>query len=368
MNGQTADSPGDRNEEAMEREHIYSFSGEKLKNVYTEGMELSRDRRSSYDRLMSYGDGVIILPYIDGGPGRFGWGRLHVSMELTPKAVYTVYVMSLPEAPADGSFPTRLSFLSSDAEVFVNKEDMLLYGAEGRYLSVMIAVSGEGLKAVGDIRIYAKGDFLMDMFPDVYRQRNSVFHRYLSVFSTVCQDMEEKIDRLPELLIPDKAPEHMLFTMAEWMGLDLRGDFLEEDTVRLLVSEAYMLNRKRGTREALSRMAQILTGERPVIIERNLMPAANDKERGELENRLYGSDIYDVTVIIVGGKKQYRHSQLLFLLNQMKPVRCRLKLICADKSSQLDSYTYLDINGSICGGVRYEAMDEGMEINKTKII
>ena len=77
----------------------------------------------------------------------------------------------------------------------------------------------------------------------------SFFHRYMSIYSTLYMDFQEKIDNVADFLDINTAPAQLLPIFCGWMGLDVSGDFLTEDRLRTLVKEAYQLNRTKGTRD-----------------------------------------------------------------------------------------------------------------------
>ena len=345
----------------MEKERIYSYGLKRLDN----GMIWGFERKGT--TLAADGDGYIILPYIDRGEGESRWGRLHIDMELSKNAECSVYIAATgdkqPEEylfAEDKSLENKIKYMEELGGIrLVNSSDMLLYGLSGRYLWIVIEVKGDGRKVLDNIRVYGRGDFLIYMFPEIYRERNSDFHRYLSIFSTILIEMEEKIKRENEYISWEKAPIHMLPTLAGRMGLDIGGDFLEESVLRKLVKNAYDLNRKRGTREAVERLIEILTGEMPVIVERNRLPVYEDIDRQNIENNMYGKGIYDVTVLICGRGRRYRKSQLLYLINQMIPARCILRIVYLEEQSCLDTYTYLDVNGCIYNGDFLLSLDTG---------
>lgn len=341
----------------MERERVYRFSKERLQDVFMEGF------RAETDRFETDGGGFVILPYLDSGKNMADWGRLHIDMELSSETMIVVYAAALSVLPADSNISKEL-FETEGTKVFINREDMLLYDLKGRYLLIMVEARGEGRLSIGNIKVYEKGDFLLDMFPGIYRKRNSVLHRYLSIFTTIYQNMQERIEELPMFFIPDKAPKDMLPVLARWMGLDLGEGILDEKVLRLLVKEAYSLNRVRGTRQAIQRIIEILTGRKPLIAESNLIPDSGDKDRRFIEKKLYGDNMYDVAVLIPEGEKYYSVSQLMFYVNQLAPAKCRLKIIWLCNSSRLDDYTYSDINGCLPLEDKegFEALDAGVRL------
>lgn len=187
----------------------------------------------------------------------------------------------------------------------------------------------------------------MNTFPEVYRERGSFFHRYLSVFSSIYEDFQEEIEELPRLLDLDTCPAFLLPVYASWLGLAVGDNFLEEPVLRTLVKEAFSLNRIKGTKAALLRIARIVLGEDVVVLERNVMGAYIEKEEVPQMNRLYGRTAQDVTILVGRPLTEVKRSQLLFLLEQFSPVRARLHVVCLKRACVLDSYSYLDWNAMV---------------------
>lgn len=352
----------------MEEERVYSVRGESFKKELMEGFLVKGDT------LVAAGqeESRIIIPCIDRGHGEKYWGRIHMDMELKEKSRCAVYIMGTDDISVNGYFMDKDISLIEKAEAlkrgchikFINKRDMLLYDVTGRYLWICIVIKGAAGDLAGNIKVYTKGDFLMEVFPEIYRQRNTTLHRYLSIFSAIYNNMEEDINKLTELLEPMKAPAYMLPILAEWMGFDVSGGFLRADTLRRLVMNSYDLIKKRGTREAMEKLIEILTEEKGIIIEKNLLPEPCSESQRIVENRLYGDDIYGVTVLIKNRKNLYKKSHIQHLLNQLKPVRCVLKIVYLDVAATLDSYTYMDINAGICAEEKPAGLDCGARLGQ----
>ena len=87
----------------------------------------------------------------------------------------------------------------------------------------------------------------------------------------------------------------------------------------------------KGTRWSVERILQIMLGDDYLMYE----------------NRLSNGNLYDVTVLV--NKKlteQLRH-QLVFLLDQFKPLRVNIRLMQMEKEAVMDGNNYLDVNASI---------------------
>ncbi len=171
----------------------------------------------------------------------------------------------------------------------------------------------------------------MGAFPDVYRERNSFFHRFLSVFSSIYNDISEQNEKLYEMLDLDKCSPELLEMYGSWFGIDLKGGALPEEVLRVIVKEAYMLNRMKGTKWAIERILEIMLGDDVVMYE----------------NRMSGGGIFDVTILVNRKLTEQLRHQLMFLLDQFKPLRTRIRILQMEKEAVMDGNSYLDMNAAI---------------------
>lgn len=346
----------------MAEYHKYSIRKNRFRRSFLSGMEIEGEEKlrcdpAAYRRC-------FVSAAIDGVETGARWGRLHLDWTVETDMVVTVYAVA-----ADHPFVWRGEEQYSYADILydpntdaaekrrfleylgakraVNQTDILLYELEGRYLYWMIDVQGYGEGIFSGLYVDNQGDLFMDTFPEVYREHGSFFHRYLSVFSSMYLDFQEKIDGVAALLDIDTAPMELLPIFGRWMGLDVSGDFLEESRLRQLVREAYRLNRMKGTKAALQRLAEIILDEKVIILEKNVMRDATQAEDPKLYEELYGKGTYDVTMLVHTYVPEHQKSQLLFLLNQFKPVRSRLMIRFLDEKGNLDDHTYLDMNACV---------------------
>lgn len=303
---------------------------------------------------------------IDSGMEDSTWGRMRFDLLLEEDMACFVYVTAMNEAYFyRNGLPKKIeSFLCDEKESndikknfmkqvnakrIVNEENILLYDLKGRYLYFFIEVIGTGNAAIKNIRIEQTGDTFMNTFPDIYQERNSFFHRYMSIFSTIYHEFEDRIDRLPDLLDPKLCPSELLPVYASWMGVEVKDDFFSEEILRELVKNISFLNRYKGTKVGLQRIIEICLGEKPRILERNIVEEHIHSAGINEFERLYGKSRFDVTILIEQELTEIRKNQLMFLLNQYKPVRTRLHIVTLKKTGTLDSYSYLDTNARIPG-------------------
>ncbi len=361
----------------------YTIRTNRLERSYLSGFDLDPDTNVLY---FDENTGIhrLYLDVIDSANSFSEWGRLSFGLSLPENMAIYVYAFAsdqntwyeddgttfeIMDKLRDPELPDsdKKNFFSGENSVrYVGRNDMLLYGLKGRYLFVAIEVLGSGEGYISRLRVDRKGDVFMDAFPSVYQERNSFFHKFLSVFSSIYNDVGYEIEKLPELLNPDTCPRECLPVYAEWLGIDLSGDFLSEQAERTFVREAYNLNRMKGTKACLARVLEIVLDEKVIILENNTIKSY--QERGEMaESELISGSIYDVNILIKKSFSDTMRQQLLYLLDQFKPLRCRLHLIQLRDTPILDSEVYLDMNAIISGdSVGY--LDADMEMAEDVIL
>lgn len=331
----------------------YTIRQNRLKTALLHGMELQKEGTWLCSKKSDDGH-YFVLPIIDSGAMDCPWGRMQFELSLPENCMCYLYVAASDEKIGpDVMMDEQVSLLekkkllqSLGGLCFINKPDVLLYEITGRYLWIMVEVIGENVQ-IGNIRIEAPGDNFMQTFPEVYREKNSFFHRYMSVYSSIYNDFQDKIDMRKELLPVETAPLPLLELYAKWLGIDVNGGYLGEEALRQFLQEAPELLRRKGTRYCIERICHILLGEIPTIVERSqIQNYVRRAEKAQYDN-LYGDSPYDVTLLLQHYVEEKKKEQLLHLLTQFKPVRSRLHIVFLEPTGLLDEHIYMDGNAVI---------------------
>lgn len=294
---------------------------------------------------------TALLPLIDSGMEDCAWGRLKLELKRDANAVVYLYLIASNERESFDELCSQETSVDRKKKLVraggglrvINRSDLLLYELSGRYLWIMVEVAG-AYASLSGIRVLAPGDNFMATFPEVYREKNSFFHRYLSIFSSMYNDFQDKLDHREELLDLAHAPQERLLLYAHWLGLELNKDYFDVEVLRALVREAGELSRIKGTKGCMKRLCRLLIGETPQIVERSHLQRYVRAEEQERIDRLYGDSPFDVTLLLRRPISEKQKKQLLMLLGQFKPVRSRLRIVCLTDSGVLDGHTYLDEN------------------------
>lgn len=95
---------------------------------------------------------------------------------------------------------------------------------------------------------------------------NEFLGRYLSIFESLWEPLEQRQDHIEMYIDPRTAPAAFLSWLAGWFSLALNEHWPEARRRRLL-AEATELYRWRGTRYGLTRMIEVCTGLPPTITD-----------------------------------------------------------------------------------------------------
>lgn len=106
--------------------------------------------------------------------------------------------------------------------------------------------------------------YLADL-PVIYHD-NDFLGRYLMLFETIWEPLEQRQDAIAMYFDPRTCPAAFLPWLAAWLGIAIN-PYWPEARLRHLVTEATDLYRWRGTRYGLARLIEVCTGLTPEIAD-----------------------------------------------------------------------------------------------------
>ncbi len=185
-----------------------------------------------------------------------------------------------------------------------NPSDALIQAPPGRFLQLKIRLTGfhGHTPLLRRLRVYFPRHSWLAYLPAVYSEampRDRFPERFLAIFQTLFEEMEDRIDNLPAWLDREGAPAEALPALAGWLDLD-PADRLDEAALREEIRLAPHCQRLRGTRRGLEqRLARLLadraSGARPsylrraLIVEKHQLQALADEPFQERIDAYYGS-------------------------------------------------------------------------------
>lgn len=340
----------------MQEKRIYTVNFSKLNNAYLEGFSIHDDK------LIAVGDQdrhVVIFNRFRSYEKETKWGRFYCGVDLNQVLRFKILVLASDgeEDKAvklndffhsrDVAWDEKRKYFEDNGVIYEGKRDVILYEVKGEYLWIAVEILSESGAVLENMKLDSMGDNFMHTFPEIYQEEGSFFHRYMSIFSTIYQDMSDRLDNMDTYLDVDKVPLPGLTQIAGWLGFETREDFLEESTLRKLIKQVYRLNRIKGTKQVLGEIIEIVLGDKAVIMERSKMENHIPSFDSNVYKRLYGDTIYDATILVKHEEDEKLQAKTMVLLEEFKPIRSRLRLVFAEKCFNLDSYCYLDFNASL---------------------
>jgi len=201
--------------------------------------------------------------------------------------------------------------------------NMLLYGHGcGRYARLAVEIlPGDGEMAVfrGYDLSFPKESFT-GYLPAIY-QDNLQLERFLAVQQYIYLKTEEKVDHLADKLDYELCGKKQLVRLAGWLGWGELARQVDRDTLIKLLQAGISLSGKKGTCAYYVEMAEILTGQKAIIME--------ETERCR------------ATVIVLGQPEGGREKHLAWLRKNV-PIGIRIDFIILHGTDRLDGQYFLD--------------------------
>lgn len=213
-------------------------------------------------------------------------------------------------------------------------EDLLLYGVKGRFLRFTVE-PGERLRGY---ELTFPGLSIDSLLPAVM-QGDSTLRKLLGVYQSLYMDLNRELAAFPARLDPlGRAP---LPELSRWLGASSWMDRgLPEPA---LLAAAAELNRLRGTKEGLCRLAKLATGQECEIVEQFQWDklARSVQEREDCA-QLYGQDRASVTLLFPGETSEEALSRLKAVLEDFIPLGVSCAVVRLERGVRLDEHSYLD--------------------------
>lgn len=233
----------------------------------------------------------------------------------------------------------------------VNPKDALFFGAKGRYLWLKIAWIGseQNTPLIHKLRVHYPRMSYLSYLPALYQEEETsrrFLERYLSLFAAFFNDLDDRIEHIARYFDSDLASGPFLKWLGSWLGIEV-DDNWNETQLRRLVQQAPELYRLRGTRQGISKIIEIYTGEKPYIIEHFQLKKMRDiAGLRELAAHLYADNPYCFTVLI---KPEYVESEkertmIQAILDGQKPAYTEARLVPLQPWMYMDMHSYIGVN------------------------
>ena len=296
--------------------------------------------------------GAVCLKPVDSAENGFQWSRLKIRCRLPQDAKIQIYARASDES----AWPAWTELWGADdtrqlSECFGPAagagEDVLL-DLTGRYLWLALELTSGGPEGpqVDSVSVRMGGDHMVDYLPEIYQGQDFTY-RFLSIFNSLFQDMEQAIDEFPRVLDIGSADEEMLDFLARWLCVQPEGS---ADRLRAQLPGILDTWETMYTVEGIRRSASMLSGREPDIIEPfSVDPNDPQCRNPALYRRLYGEDPYRFFLLFPQDTFATQREMEWFLdrMGDRIPAGTELELVLLKPGVQLDCHTYLGMNSRI---------------------
>ena len=234
------------------------------------------------------------------------------------------------------------------SEPMLNQKCVSIDAPKGRRLWIKIALSSNAqtgkYPTVKSLKAYYAQVNYLEYLPAFYQENpvsQEFLKRYLSVFETVLQGLENQIAEVPELIDAKQTTSEFLPWLSTWVGA-VEDENWPENKWREFLSRAAVLYKRRGTKGELEEIIKIYTGKYPVAIVERVLLRTGDKE---LFDALFG-DKYSFCVLLTSKQVKTEVDQKVIkrIIEGEKPAHTVGGYVVLEDQINLDWHSYLGVN------------------------
>lgn len=197
----------------------------------------------------------------------------------------------------------------------------------------------------------------LEYLPELYLKAGSFTERFLSIFTDIYCELEEKIDKSAELYDPEICPEEFVEWLGEWISAENMHLF-PDDKKREYLLAMPRLSMCRGTLRGLRELLELYCGSKVFIVEcyhvGRYFSSCKDLAR------LYPGGRF--TVWILCSPTKSKTDVLEEITEAQLPVNITAKIKLLANITELNNYCYLGVN-SVLAGTRRGALDGKCALN-----
>jgi phage tail-like protein len=229
-------------------------------------------------------EGAVVTHRMDSGAYRTRWGRMFLDACIPRSALVAArFTTTDDDESAQPTFegaPTGLyrrptgrerPWAQIDSEDRFETYEAPVHADRGRYLWIELTLKGTArvTPRIRAVRVERPGHGLLDALPKSWSRDDAdadFLQRFLGPADGLLYELDRKAALRAVLVDPTATPQEALAWLASFAGLTLDRRW-PEAARRTLISEAYPLFARRGTKAALARMIEIYLGFPPQIVE-----------------------------------------------------------------------------------------------------
>lgn len=270
------------------------------------------------DKLTLKNDGCYFSEVFDSGEKGTRWYKLEslYKLPVNCSVKITFFTTDEPEILIGGKKYELISVIRSnnspDKKIKAFSEsfrsvshdtarELLITELKGRYLFFAIqSVSsdpGSGFPEIYEMRLSFSPSMLTGLLPEIYRdEENSFLERYLAIFQSLYESMDEKIEHAAESYTPENPDRDFLRWLSDIIGIKT-ADLWTEEQLRYILKNASRIFGMTGTKTVILELCGLYLGCTVEIIEYYDREQGNFNKYGLPADKLF-IDPYTFTLIV----------------------------------------------------------------------
>lgn len=187
----------------------------------------------------------------------------------------------------------------------------------------------------------------LEYLPELYLRSGGFTERFLSIFTEIYRELEEKIDASARLYDPKECPEEFVEWLGEWVSAENMPLF-PDDKKRKYLRAIPRLNMYRGTLRGLKELLELYCETKVFIVEcyhiKRYFSSCGDIAR------LYAGGRFVVWILCAPTKNKIDAPEEIAETQLPANITARIKILA--NITELNNYCYLGVNSVLAGTSR----------------
>lgn len=250
---------------------------------------------------------------------------------------------------SDMSYEQKCVMLEELKQMTVPMEkEILLTNLTGRYLFFMLesTLADEQIPKIYSMKLFYQPHMWSQELPEIFRmQQNDFLERYLAIFQSLYEDMEQQIENTPKNYAIECADYDFLKWLSGWYCLE-HPEIWNEEQLRYLMKNALRFFKRIGTRQVIEEICMLYLGEKPEIIEyyQSLEPDYICPQ-GLIRQQIFINPYVFTIVVHERMLNQAEQKTLARIVDSCKPAHMEANIIV--KSEKIRQNSYLNVGSRI---------------------
>lgn len=334
-----------------------------FKNSISKGVVINNTGVSLIEKL-GMRRGVLLFKSIDSKEYETSWNRIKIESDIEKDSNIQIayFASDKKEFVINNELIDIDEYLQSNIDIFEKSEklnevfkeniqntnDSLMFNSKGRYLWIKVDLFGRHKAILKKLKIYYNSELYVKYLPEIYQSNDDqdFLTRYIYLYQSFFSDLEEKIEKMPRLFVPELQTGEFLRWISNWLCIS-NTNLWTEERLKKLINSAFLLYQKKGTKWAIKQISYLYTGKTPYIVEyfqyKNFL---NSEGLGDVLRQIYGDNQYIFHLIFNFNDNVSKKDALALgkIIEEEIPANTEAKIIVLKPQMNLGEHIFVGMN------------------------